>query len=206
MFVIVYNGNVILGPMRWNSYRFQEVILDDCDLAITLDSRNDTSSVITVSDDIKIYPITAEPNPSFNVKTEFLHGPFWTFTETHAVQSYQVEQLPLAAARNFLKAQIADTRWAKENTTINVVINGVEYGFDTDITTRSKFHQYITSSVETVNWKLDQDSWITLSMPDINTIFNAITAHVQAAFDWENAKMQEINAATIETLTDIELL
>jgi hypothetical protein len=205
MFVIVHNDNVILGPMRWNAYRFQEVILDDCELEVTLDSRNDNESVITVNAEIKIYPVTAEPNPTFNPKTEFLHGPFWTYTDTQAVQSYQVEQLTVEAAKNFLKAQVSSARWTKENSGITVTINDIEYKFDTDINTRSKFHQYVTAGLTSVNWKLDQDSWIILGPDDINNIFSAITAHVQTAFDWENTKVTEINVATIETISNIDL-
>ncbi len=205
MFVIVHNGNVILGPMNWNARRFSEVIEEDCDVSFELPLTNDNFDVITVNDDIKIYPVQTGDYPTHDYRFECLHGPFWQFTDTHAVQSFTAIPLAIDASRNFLKDELAKKRWTKQHECVKITINSVEYTFATDVTTKSVFHQYITSGITSVNWKVNQDTWISLSQSDITNIFNAITQHVQTAFDWENNLAEAINNATTETITSLSL-
>jgi len=203
MFLITHNNNVILGPMKYNARRFTEVIEDDCEITVTLPLTND--SYYEVNDEIKIYPVQGTPNPEYNSKTEYLHGPFYTYVDGVAISSMVVEQLPLSAAQNFVKQEAANVRWTKQNSGVKVTLNNVEYTFATDLETKSTFHQYITSNLESVNWKVNQDTWIVLSKSDIQTVFNSIVSHVQSAFDWEAAKLSEIVATTHETLPTISL-
>jgi len=203
MFLITHNNNVILGPMKYNARRFTEVIEDDCEITVTLPLTND--SYYEVNDEIKIYPVQGTPNPEYNSKTEYLHGPFYTYVDGVAISSMVVEQLPLSAAQNFVKQEAANVRWTKQNSGVKVTLNNVEYTFNTDLETKSTFHQYITSNLESVNWKVNQDTWIVLSKSDIQTVFNSIVSHVQSAFDWEVAKLAEIVNTTHETLPTISL-
>ena len=203
MFLITHNNNVILGPMKWNARRFTEVIEDDCEITVTLPTTND--SYYEVNDEIKIYPVQGTINPEYNSKTEYLHGPFYTYVDGVAISSMVVEQLPLSAAHNFIKQEAANVRWTKQNSGVKVTLNNVEYTFATDLQTKSTFHQYISSNLESVNWKVDQDTWIVLSKSDIQTVFNSIVNHVQSAFDWEVAKLAEIVDSTHETLPTLSL-
>lgn len=203
MFIITYNNNVILGPMKWNARRFTEVIEDDCEITVTLPLTND--AYYEVNDEIKIYPVQGTLNPEFNSKTEYLHGPFYEYIDGIAYSSMVVEQLPLSAAQNFVKQEAANVRWIKQNSGVKITLNDVEYTFATDLQTKSIFHQYITSDLESVNWKIDQDTWIVLSKSNIQTVFNSIVNHVQSAFDWEVAKLSEISDSTHETLPGISL-
>ena len=203
MFVIVYNGNVILGPMNWNARRFSEIIEEDCEVSVVLNLKNDEDNIITVNDQIKIYPVTSEANPEYNPRTQMLNGPFWTYTDTHAVSSMQVQSLPLEAIQNFLRQDAGAERWKKQYSGVKVTINGTEYSFATDPVTRTTFHQYLTSGIASVNWKIDQVTWITLTAENISAIFTAIVNHIQTAFEWEAAKNTEITAATLETINSI---
>jgi len=189
--------------MKWNARRFTEVIEDDCEITVELPLTND--SYYEVNDEIKIYPVQGTPNPEYNIKTEYLHGPFYTYVDGVAISSMVVEQLPLSAAQNFVKQEAANVRWTKQNSGVNVTLNDVEYTFNTDLQTKSTFHQYITADLESVNWKVNQDTWIVLSKSDIQTVFNSIVNHVQSAFDWEVAKLSEIVNTTHETLPTISL-
>ena len=67
------------------------------------------------------------------------------------------------------------------------------------------FSQMVDCNLESVNWKVDQDTWIVLSKSDIQTVFNSIVTHVQSAFDWEVVKLAEIVATTHETLPTLSL-
>ena len=203
LFVIVYNNSVILGPMEWKARRFSEVIEDDCEITVTLPTTNE--SYYEVNDEVKIWPVQGTQNPTFNTKTEYLHGPFYTYVDGVAISSMVVEQLPLSAAQNFVKQDASGVRWTKQNSGVKVTLNNVEYTFATDLQTKSIFHQYITANLESVNWKVNQDTWIVLSKSDIQTVLNSIVSHVQSAFDWEVAKLAEIVDTTHETLPNISL-
>ena len=203
LFVIVHNNSVILGPMEWKARRFAEVIDDDCGITVTLPLTNE--GYYEVNSEIKIWPVQFSAEPSYNPKIEHLHGPFYEYIDGVAYSSMVVQQMPLDAAQNFVKQEASTVRWTKQNTSVKVTLNGTEYSFSTDLNTKSIFHQYITSNLESINWKVNQDTWITLSKTDMQTVFNAIVSHVQSTYDWEVAKLSEINGATHETLPNITL-
>ena len=169
MFVIVHDNTVILGPMRWSQYKFQNTIFEECEVSATLSATNDNLDPITVSDNIKILPVQGTQNPEFNPAIEMLNGPFWVFTDTVATMSYRVESLPLDAAKNFLKDRVAGERRKKEKAGKKVTLNGVEYNFDTDRET---------------------------TQAEVQTVLNAVLAYVQTCFDWEYTKLQDINNCT----------
>jgi len=203
LFVIIYNNSVILGPMEWKARRFSEVIDDDCEITVTLPLTNE--GYYEVNSEIKIWPVQFVSEPSYNPKIEYLHGPFYEYTDGVAYSSMVVQQLPLDAAQNFVKQDAATARWKKQNSGVKVTLNGTEYTFASDLNTKSIFHQYITSNLDSVNWKVNQDTWVTLSKTDMQTVFNAIISHVQSTYDWEATKLTEIVGTTHETLPNITL-
>ena len=205
MFVIVHNNSVILGPMRWNRYRFENVIQEDLDLdqPITLPDTNG-SNVITVNDEVTIYPVLRIDNEEFNPKIQHLHGPFWEFTDVGAIGSYIAQDLSIDAVKNQLKAEIANQRWLKENEGTYIRLNDVEYPFATTKENRSILHQAITSNTTELNWKISTDQWIILTQQDIKLVFDTIFQHVQWWFDWELRKFNEIdNCTTLQQLNDV---
>lgn len=195
MFVIVYNNSVILGPMRWNRFRFENEIQEECGAPVTLADRNDDFSPVIISGEIKIIPVQGAPNPDFNPKIEFLNGPFWEFTDTEATQSYQVERLAIDAVKNMLKESVTAERWKKENSGVKVSIAGTEYSFRTDKETRVVL-QNAATNLTSVNWKHDRETWSTLSSEDVQNVLASVLTHVQSCFDWEYTKFQEIDACT----------
>ena len=192
MFVIVYNNNVILGPMRWNRFRFENEIQEECEYSATLPDRNDDMSAITVSDNIKILPILGTENPEYNPKIQILHGPFWEFTDTHAIHSYRPEYMALEGAREMHKEQVGAERWNKENAGVTVTIRGNEYKFSSDRETRAVLLNAVTN-LDVINWKFNRDSWLEMTKEEAQTVLNAIHTHVQECFNWEHSKIQELN-------------
>jgi hypothetical protein len=204
MFVIVYNNSVILGPMRWNKFRFENEILEECEVTKSLPNKNE-DQVITVSENIKIYPVQGSPNPQFNPIIEHLNGPFWEFTETHAISSYQVQSLPIDAVKNTLKSETATERYSREIAGIKITIQETEVTIDTNRGDRDIFVQkfLLMSESDTVQWKFPE-GWLTLSKTELGTIVSAGSNHVQSQFDWEATKIAEIDACeTLEQLSEI---
>lgn len=201
MFVIIYQNSVILGPMRWNRFRFENEIQEECEFSVTLPDVN--NAPIVVSDEIIILPIQGTPTPEFNSKVEFLNGPFWEFTDSVAIMSYSVEPLEINAVKNMLKEQVTTERWNKENAGVQVTLNTISYNFPTDRETRTIFQNAILN-LDTINWKLDRETWIPLTKPDIQTILNTLLNYVQSCFDWEFTKFNEIDACT--TLAELDAI
>lgn len=204
MFVIVYNKSVIMGPMRWNRFRFQNELLETCEVEMTLLDRNDNLAPLIISKDIQILPVQGTPNPDYNPKIEFLNGPFWEFTDSAAISSYRVEPLAVDAVKNMLKAEAAAERWRKEITNVEVTVAGTAYKFPTDRDTRYVLQNALLSSTNAFNWKLSTNTWVTLTNVEIQAVLDAITSHVQGCFDWEFAKIGEIDTA--ETLAELDLI
>lgn len=208
MFVIVHNSSVILGPMRWNKNRFENVITEECEVTASLPSRNDSLSPIIVTDNVKILPIQGTPSPAFNSRIEFLNGPFWEFTDSAAIMSYRVESLSVDAVKNTLKAECAAERWRRENNGVKITIQGLEVTVDTSRGNRDIFVQkfLLMADSDTVQWKFPE-GWLALSKLELGAIVNAAAAHVQTQFDWEANKISEIdNCATLEQLDAIVIV
>lgn len=206
MFVIVYENRVVLGPMRWNKYRFENFLAEEHEISATLPTANE-NSVTTVNEQCKIYPIQGSEDPTYNPTIEILHGPFWTFTETHAVSSYQVLPMDPSAVKSFLKARTAAERWRKETAGIRVTVQSQEVFVSTTAGERDKYIQtyLIKSEGDTVQWKFN-GVWVTLGKSDLHQIVTAIDTHVQAQFAWESAKVTEIETAeTLEQLAIIQI-
>jgi len=197
MFVIVHNNSVILGPMRWNRFRFENTIQEECEVSATLPDRNDALSSITISDEVHILPVEFQQEPPFNSKIEILHGPFWEFTPEKAIGHYEVVPMPIEAVKNQLKSQAAAERYARETKGVKIEIQGVEITVDTDRNSRNVFAQrlIITNENDTLAWKFPE-AWMTLSKTELTSIVVAGAEHVQQQFDWEKEKVAEIEACT----------
>lgn len=205
MFVIVYNNFVILGPMKWNKGRFQNVILEECEIETFLPNTNEDSVPIFVNDQIKILPIQDGLSAQFNSKIEILHGPFWEFTETHAIRTYQTVSKPIELVKGELKAQVATERWKKEVSGVKTVIQNTEISVDTNRGDRDIFIQkyLLMNENDTVLWKFPE-TWLTLTKSELGQIVAVGAMHIQQSFEWEAHLVNQIESAT--TLEELNLI
>lgn len=205
MFVIVYDNQVVLGPMRWNRYRFENFLVEEHEIAATLPQNNDPETMVTVDDSCAIYPVQGSPDPIFNPTIEMLHGPFWDFNNGIATSSYQVQSMSVDAVKNMLIAQAADERYRREiaGTTIIIQDTSVSVGTDRDNRAVVNNTYLIMKDTDTVQWKFPE-TWLNLSRQDLATVVTGINTHVQEQFAWENLKVTEINACT--TLEELALI
>jgi arabinogalactan endo-1,4-beta-galactosidase len=195
--------------MTWNRFRFQETIFEDCEeFSVTLENRNDEMNPVIVSDDIKILPVQGTPNPEFNSKIEMLHGPFWEFTDTVAISSYEVWSMPVDAVKNQLKAVLAAERYRKEIAGVKVTIQNTEVTVDTtrDIRNNLVHHYVLMEDNDTIQWKFNT-TWLTLTKSEVETLVKAGKSYIQTQFEWEANLIIEINnATTLEQLDSIVIV
>ena len=206
MFIIVHNNLVILGPMRWNRFRFENEIQEECELAATLPDSN-LRTPITVSENISVLPVLGIEYPSHNSKIQHLHGPFWEFAEVGATGSYIVQSLPMDFVKEQLRAECAAERYRKEISGTKVIIQNTEVTVDTERGSRDIFVQkfLLMSDTDTVQWKFPE-CWLVLTKADLGQIVAAGATHIQGQFNWEADKIVEIDACeTLEQLNLVEI-
>jgi hypothetical protein len=196
MFCIIENNQVILGPVNWNQRRFQNVLLDDCEVTIDLPYSNDNTPII-VSDSIIICPLKEIVQPSLNSKIEQFAGPFLTVNDDNtATLTYQVIDQSVDNVKTDLKTIIAHNRWLLETNGITVNIQNTDVNITTMRQDRDIFLQALQLGSNNQAWKFDNNIWLTLPTSDLQTIVTAIVSHVQMSFDWESAKITEIDSCT----------
>jgi len=204
MFVIVYENQVVLGPMRWNQFRFENFLAEEYEITTTLSSSN-IDQVVIVDDNCKIMPVQGTDNPEFNPTIEMLHGPFWEFTDTVAISSYQVEPLPVDAVKNMLKERASIERYKREISGTTVTIQDTQVSLATDRDSRNIFNTTYLLATDPVNWKFPE-GWLTVTKEELGSAVTAINSYVQQQFTWESNKVSEIEAATtLEQLASIEI-
>ena len=204
MFIITHNNNVILGPMRWNRFRFENQIKEELEIEVTLPQVFD-ADVLEISTEVKIYRVVQEIQAEFNQRTQFLNGPFWQFTDNGAIANYMAENLSVDAVKNQMKSQVAAERYAKEISGVKIALQDKEVTIDTSRGNRDIFAQkyLLMGDADAIQWKFPE-CWLTLSKMDLGAIVQAGANHVQAAFDWESAKIVEVDGcSTLDQLNSI---
>jgi hypothetical protein len=195
MFVIVNKGYVILGPKPWNKLMFQEVLLEECEVEYTLETKNPNNTPIIVDENTSILPVIGLPEPSFNSKIQRLEGPYWNLSDTQAEMYYTVGDLPVDAVKNQLKAVAINNRYTYETRGVKIIIQGTEVTVDTSRGSRDIFFDAYLSigEDETINWKFPE-GFFTVNKTELGLAVSAGKSHIQNAFDWEMTKTVEIDA------------
>ncbi len=233
LFVIVKGTQVFLGPVTWNANWFRSVIRDDFDIDFVPLTTNDLGKPITVMNDIKILPVTQINQPPLNELSQTYAGPFWTISEESAEASYTVVDRPLDHIKGDMRSKISAIRYVKETSGFTVSLNDQQILIPTGRDQRSTFMNGLAGTwklktmqtlqvpclprpgeeaspellmtTETITVE-GPPVWMTLTEEDLNTINTQIKQHIQSAFDWEAARMIEVDAATTnEELLAIEL-
>jgi predicted small integral membrane protein len=110
----------------------------------------------------------------------------------------------LEGARARKLVELADWRYQKE--TAGVTVGGARIKTDrgSQAIVTSAFISMSQGLVSSVDWKAEGGMWVTLGLPQITGIAQAVVAHVQACFTLEKQFSEDIAAApTIEAVQAI---
>lgn len=204
MFVIVSQGYVIDGPKPWNFRAFEYTLQNDLEINYSLPTIKNDREPIIINNDVKILYARYD-QPSYNSKIEYLDGPFWTFSDTEAVGTFQVMPANIEWVKKELKNRLAYNRWAREESGTTAVIQGYTLTIDTRRGFRDIFLQkyQLMGDSDTVGWKFPVEAlWLTLTKADLGIALQAIVTHVQVQFDWEAGISNSIDACT--TLAELD--
>lgn len=193
MYSLVNGQELLLGPIAFNYRMINSVLEEELEVDFRVTSQDYQNVPITFTEDIKILPArneVPEHDPRFQSVSQTSH----TITDTEVVFGYGVGNKSLEQIKGEYKAAVAPERWNKENTTVTVTINDNEITVSTSRDNRLALVSKLLSSDGPYNFKFNDGVWEEISKADLQTILNAIDIVVQAAFDWELAKLAEIDA------------
>lgn len=192
-YILVENRQVVhLGPVDWIPRRIQsEIDEHEIDYTVALKPQGR----IVLEKGFEIFPIEKTNKPNYNELYQYLAGPFYTYSDTSVEMSYTVHDHDIEKVRYNLKQVVGSMRYAKENSGITIVINGVSVPL---ITERSMRHQYtvlLSSSDQQINYKVGAE-FISLNKQQVQSMVDAVVQHIQQSFTWEKEMCDEIDAAT----------
>lgn len=193
MYALVNGQELLLGPIAFNYRMINSVLEEELEVEFRVTSQDYLNVPIVFTEDIKILPArneVPEHDPRFQSVSQTSH----IITDTEVVFGYGVGNKSLEQIKGEYKARVAPERWNKENTTVTVTLNGNEITVSTSRDNRLSIVSKLLSSDGPYNFKFNDGIWEEISKTDLQTILNAIDIIVQAAFDWELAKLAEIDA------------
>lgn len=208
-YALIYNNRIEVGPRNWNYYFFLEYLEDKNINTANLPRKAPTEAILT--DTWKILPVTYITFPeNLDQIYEELVGPFWTIQEDHVTGVYSRKDKEIPHIHGTLKNIVAANRYAVET-------GKLEYTFsDGEIveifTEREERMIYLnTLSVlpddETTPFKFRSGKFrVAVTKAELAEIVSLGMLHIRSAFEWEVAKVAEIESLnTVEDLKAVEL-
>jgi len=206
MYAITYHHSydqLILGPIEWRPGYMATIIQQDLDL--------DQPPRILQSDRERV-PYDILPNvrvrrvnelrPQINPKIQDYNGPFWNYVGDVANAMYYPVDKSVPNVKNDLKNIAAARRYEKEIAGITVNVDNKDIYISTDRDKRKiYFEKLVAIGDGSITWKFGND-FLNIDKSDLEKIVQAIDTHVQAAFNWEIAKNQEIDSCS--SLTELD--
>jgi len=206
MYVLVKNNFVFAGPNIWHPKLFTTYIEDDFELTMTLPTIAPTSGT-NLGNDIFCYDLININIPVYNEKIQKLDGPFYTFENNIATQTFNVVDKGIDHVKSDLLSQIATTRWEKEIAGVDFTVQGQVVKLSTARNSRDLYQQslQLLQSTDTIMWKFDT-IWILLTYTELESIVVFIKNYVQSCFAWEKQVADQITAcSTLVSLNEVVL-
>jgi len=199
MYALIHDSQLILGPIKWN-YRLINSEIEDLEIAYKVAPRDYESVPIQINQNTFILPVI-ENIPEIDTRFQSLGNFSWSLVEENNILTkieitYPSIDKTLEQIKYEYKSQVAPIRREKENTTINIDLNGTIISTSTSRENRLAFASKLIASPGPHNFKFDNDVWLQITTTELQYIISQIDIKVQEAFDWEYQKLQEIDACT----------
>lgn len=193
MYTLINGQELLLGPVAFNYRMINSVLEEELEVDFRVTSQDYLNVPLSFTEDIKILPSRNEI-PEYDPRFQSVSQTSHTITDTEVVFTHTISDKPLEQIKAEYKAGVAPERWSKENTTVAVTINDKEITISTSRDNRLSIVSKLLSGDGPYNFKFDTGAWEEISKTDLQTILTEIDTVVQAAFDWELAKLAEIDA------------
>lgn len=201
---LIHNNSLELGPMGFN-VRMINSELEDLEVEERITSQSYTDLPIHFSDNLThlllIEKVVPENDPKYHNVGNFT----WEIIKENEVPvkvllTYPITDKTLEEVKELRKQEVSPYRREKENTTISVNLNGTQVEVSTSREERLLLASKLSAAPGPHNFKF-KNTWLEITTEQLQTIVSEIDVKVQEAFDWELAKLQEIDACeTIESV------
>jgi len=193
MYSLINGQELLLGPIAFNYRMINSVLEEDLEVDFRVTSQDYLNVPIVFTEDIKILPARNEI-PEYDSRFQSISQTSHTITDNEVVFSYSVIGKTLDQIKAEYKVAVKPERQRRENTNVEVVINGSTITLSTSRENRLALTAKYVASSASHNFKFDNETWLEITTEDLQTIIQAIDVKVQEAFDWELAKLAEIDA------------
>lgn len=206
MWALIRNDVIEVGPRDWNRWVFQGWISENLDLNIFLPQEPQTNDPIIINDFTRILPVIMAPQPNYNPRTQQLAGPELIVNLDTVTGYYTVADQSIEQVQGFMLNQLSANRYNQEIAGCTVTLQDQSLWVSTDRVTRQLWLNAIQQNITNQVWKFNNTTWLTLTTAEMQSVADAMTQHVQAAFDWEKSVHDQIMAATdLDTLANINI-
>jgi hypothetical protein len=199
-FALIHDNQLLLGPIGFN-VRMINSDLEDLELDDRVTSQSYSQVPIHFSDGLTHLVPARKVVPDHDPKYHNVGSFNWQIVEDieddivlEVIFNYPILDKSLEQIKNEYKLGVKPERQRKENTTVGVTVNGSAITVSTSRDNRLSLVSKLLSSDGPYNFKFDNGVWAEISKTDLQTILTEIDTVVQAAFDWELAKLAEIDA------------
>jgi hypothetical protein len=209
LYALVHDNQLILGPIKYN-YMLINYELEQLEINSRLTS-NSYNQVPIQFDEKTFLVYATQVYPDYDGRYKKITSPSWSIQKENELPSkvlfeYFTEDRTLEEVKNELKSIVPNERWNKENTTVKILVQNTEVEVSTSRDNRLSLMAKLLSLPGPYNFKFGENLWMEITSNDLQSIILAIDAKVQEAFDWELAKIQEIDSCeTVEDVWNVEI-
>ena len=201
---LIHNNSLELGPMGFN-VRMINSELEDLEVEERITPQSYTDLPIHFSDNQTHLVLIEKDVPSHDAKYHNVGNFTWEIikeddTPIKVLLTYPIVDKTLEEVKALRKQEVSPYRREKENTTISVNLNGTSVEVSTSREERLLLASKLSAAPGPHNFKF-KNTWLEITTEQLQTIVSEIDVKVQEAFDWELAKLQEIDAC--ETIDDV---
>jgi hypothetical protein len=206
---LIHNNSLELGPMGFN-VKYINADLEDLEVEERISPQSYTDLPIHFSDGLThllpIEKVVPEHDPKYHNIGNFT----WEIIEDieddipiKVIFTYPIVDKTLEEVKVIRKQEVSPYRKEKENTIITLDVNGNSVQVSTSREERVLLASKLSAAPDSHNFKF-LSGWLEVSTENLQYIVSEIDKVVQAAFDWELAKLQEIDACeTIDEVYDV---
>lgn len=197
MYALIHDSQLILGPIKYN-YRLINSDLEELEIDKKVSPRDYENVPIHFDDKTSLVP-AVEIIPQYNARFQGVGNFEWEIIKENDIpvrveMTYTIGDKSLDQIKAEYKSQVIPIRKEKENTYIDVDLNGVTVSVYTGKEERLSLVSKLVASPGPHNFKFNNDVWMQITTTDLEYLISQIDLKVQEAFDWEYEKLQEIDA------------
>jgi hypothetical protein len=205
MFALVNGQELLLGPIAFNYRLINSSLEEDLELDYRVKSSDYSQVPIQITEEVKILS-TKDEIPDFDERFEIVRLSYHEITDNEVIFYYTKIEKTLEEIKEERKKEVSPKRWNRENATISVIINGTEIKASTSRENRLALVTKLLSGDGPYNFKFDTNIWLEITKEDLQNLITQIDLKVQEAFDWELAKLTEIDACeTKESVYEVDI-